>query len=99
MTQTNTRSVRTPYDDALARPTSRVLAIRAKCWDCEGRGRGWRQRVRECAVTTCPLWHVRPYQGGGSGVGEIAPESGVYPRSSKHRTEASGVAERAGRKR
>ena len=53
-----------PHDEAVAKPTSRALAIRAKCWDCEGRDGGWRQRVRACGVTGCPLWHVRPYQGG-----------------------------------
>lgn len=60
---------KTPHEEALARPQSRVLAIRAKCWDCEGGDAdpGWKQRVRDCVVPGCPLWHVRPYRGRGSG--------------------------------
>lgn len=53
-----------PYEQALRQPRSRKLAIRAKCWDCEGQGAdpGWQQRIRTCVVEDCPLWHVRPYQ-------------------------------------
>jgi hypothetical protein len=53
-----------PYEQALEKPTWRALAIRAKCWDCEGQGvdPGWQDRVRNCVVDRCPLWHVRPYQ-------------------------------------
>jgi hypothetical protein len=67
-----------PLDEALAKPKSRVLAIRAKCWDCEGRGAdpGWQRRVRECVVESCPLWHLRPYQGSESGTEEIVLKTG-----------------------
>ena len=69
-----------PYERALKNPNSRALAIRAKCWDCEGRGAdpGWQQRVRTCVVEDCPLYHVRPYQPERSGEPfrdpEIEPE-------------------------
>lgn len=54
----------TPHEQALANPTSKAKAIRAKCWDCQGRGAdpAWQRHVRECTVQLCPLWHVRPYR-------------------------------------
>jgi hypothetical protein len=76
VTRVRESAPRDPHEEALARPTSRALAIRAKCWDCEGRDRGWRQRVQACDVVACPLWHVRPYQGVGSGVREMGLEKG-----------------------
>ena len=51
-----------PLEKALASPGRHTLAIRAKCWDCEGREPGWQRRVRTCVVKDCPLYHVRPYQ-------------------------------------
>lgn len=53
-----------PIEKARANPRSRSLAIRAKCWDCQGAGQdpGTLVRVRECPITACPLWNVRPYQ-------------------------------------
>lgn len=53
-----------PHEQALAKPTSRAKAVRAKCWDCQGRGAdaAWQRHVRECTVTICPLWHIRPYR-------------------------------------
>ena len=38
------------YEQALLRPTSRALAIRAKCWDCEGQNAdpGSQRCVRTC---------------------------------------------------
>ena len=51
-----------PLEKALANPGSKTLAIRAKCWDCEGQEAGWQRRVRACVVPGCGLYHVRPYQ-------------------------------------
>ena len=69
------REILNPYERALKNPTSHVAAIRAKCWDCEGRGAdpGWQQRVRDCVVQDCPLRHVRPYRGRGPLPDEFAP--------------------------
>jgi hypothetical protein len=68
-----------PYQRAVQQPRSLALAIRAKCWDCEGQGAdpGWQRRVRTCIVTDCPLWHVRPYR---KGIGrEEGDRSGKAP--------------------
>lgn len=48
-------------------PKSFRLAINAKCADCEGCTAdriepGFRQRIRTCTITKCPLWPLRPYQ-------------------------------------
>jgi hypothetical protein len=79
-----------PLDEALARPKSRVLAIRAKCWDCEGRGAdpGWQRRVRECVVESCPLWHLRPYQVSESRTEEIVLKTGEKRGSAEHRIDS-----------
>jgi hypothetical protein len=79
-----------PLDEALAKPKSRVLAIRAKCWDCEGRGAdpGWQRRVRECVVESCPLWHVRPYQGSESRAEKIVLKTGEKRGSADHRIDS-----------
>lgn len=55
---------RTPLERALARPTSLAAAVKAKCWDCVGCGHdpNWRGAVAACEITTCGLWHVRPYR-------------------------------------
>lgn len=37
------------------------LAIDAKCWECS---HGQREEIAFCAVTSCPLHCVRPYQKG-----------------------------------
>jgi hypothetical protein len=37
----------------------RTDAMRAKCLDCVGFARN---EVRECRVTACPLWRIRPFQ-------------------------------------
>jgi len=34
-------------------------AIKFQCLDCSG---GLSKEVRECAISTCPLWVFRPYQ-------------------------------------
>lgn len=53
-----------PLEKAKANPRSRSLAIKAKCYDCEGRDSDpcWKWRVGNCQITGCPLWPVRPYQ-------------------------------------
>lgn len=37
----------------------RADAVRAKCLDCANFAR---IEVRECTVSACPLWGIRPYQ-------------------------------------
>lgn len=53
-----------PLAKAKAKPASLRAAITAKCYDCAGGGQdpNTRRAVRECPVTGCPLWPVRPYQ-------------------------------------
>lgn len=53
-----------PYEQALRKPSSKVLAIKAKCWSCQGEGEdvGWRVAIRDCNVTGCALHPHRPYQ-------------------------------------
>jgi hypothetical protein len=53
-----------PLQEAQAEPRRFALAVRAKCWDCEGRGAdpGWQDRVRTCQITDCGLYHLRPYR-------------------------------------
>lgn len=53
-----------PIEKAVRNPTSRKLAIAAKCWDCVGAGAdpNPRREIRECPITKCGLWPVRPYQ-------------------------------------
>ena len=46
---------------------SRTLAIHAFCAHCMGctsdwQEPGWRNEVRNCTSTTCPLWHFRPFK-------------------------------------
>lgn len=53
-----------PLERAKANPRSKKLAIYAACFDCQG-GRsdsGVVKRIRECAITRCPLLSHRPYQ-------------------------------------
>jgi hypothetical protein len=54
----------TPVERARLNPTSRKLAIAAKCYDCSGGGidPGVVERIRDCNVSGCPLRPVRPYQ-------------------------------------
>lgn len=58
-----------PVEKAGKNPKSLRLAVNAKCYDCQGRDcdPGWRSRVGECSVVTCPLHPVRPYQRGEDG--------------------------------
>ena len=52
-----------PIERARRSPASRAFAIKAKCFDCVGRGAdpGWRWQVGNCTVD-CPLVPLRPYQ-------------------------------------
>jgi hypothetical protein len=52
-----------PIERARRNPSSRALAIKAKCFDCVGRGAdpGWRWWVGNCTAD-CPLVPLRPYQ-------------------------------------
>ena len=52
-----------PLERAAANPTSRSLAISAKCFDCSGGDAdpGWRWRIGNCSVA-CPLVPVWPYR-------------------------------------
>lgn len=52
-----------PAEKAKSNPSSRSLAIAAKCFDCQGEDAdpGWRWRIGNCAAA-CPLVPVRPYQ-------------------------------------
>jgi len=52
-----------PLTKAAAHPTSRSLAIAAKCYDCQGGDTdpAWRWRIGNCDAP-CPLIPVRPHQ-------------------------------------
>lgn len=61
-----------PIERLAAKPTSKALAIAAKCFDCVGghsADRGWRRQVRECPSSKCPLFAVRPCQSASSDEG------------------------------
>lgn len=47
-----------PITKVKQNPRSKVLAIRAYCWDCAG---GSRTEVTLCAHKDCPLWIHRPW--------------------------------------
>lgn len=49
----------TPLEKARANPASKVLAIRAYCYECCG---GSKDEVTNCPVEKCPLWLHRPWQ-------------------------------------
>lgn len=49
-----------PIEKAKQNPKSKVLAIRAYCWDCAG---GVKAEVTACPSSSCPLWLHRPWQG------------------------------------
>ena len=48
-----------PLEKAKRNPKSKVLAIRAYCYDCCG---GVKTEVTLCPSTNCPLWLHRPWQ-------------------------------------
>lgn len=60
-----------PIEKAKANPKSLRAAVNGKCWDCCC---GQRKEIRECHITACPLWNVRPYQ---SGADDDEPEEAV----------------------
>ena len=80
-------TVKTPHEEA--------LAIRAKCWDCEGGDAdpGWKRRVRDCVVSGCSLWHVRPCRGRGSG--RSGAEMATKGQFGGHEIDSGGAAEPA----
>jgi len=53
---------------ALADPKSRAKAINAKCFECYGGTArclpdpGWKDLIRTCPATDCPIHRFRPYQ-------------------------------------
>jgi len=54
---------KTPIEKAQEDPTSKAKAIIAKCYDCvyDPSDKGsWRDQVRNCECSSCPLWSVRP---------------------------------------
>lgn len=57
--------VKDPITKANEDPTSLRKAINGKCWDCIGRGcdPNPRQAIRDCVITDCTLFPVRPFQG------------------------------------
>jgi len=48
-----------PKERALANPTSRAMAVAAKCFDCCGEQR---EEIKRCPMTDCALWNFRPYK-------------------------------------
>jgi hypothetical protein len=48
-----------PIERAKLNPNSRTWAIKAKCYECCC---GEKKAVRDCGITTCPLFNFRPYQ-------------------------------------
>ena len=53
-----------PIQKLAKNPTNRRLAINAHCWGCMGGGADANTRgsIRDCTITGCALWYVRPYQ-------------------------------------
>src|SRR5690554_1398349 len=58
------KKTKTPIEKAQDKPTSLRLAINAKCFDCVGCGFDPKphNEIRNCQITDCPLWNLRPYQ-------------------------------------
>lgn len=50
-----------PEEKSNDNPTSLRLAINAKCYDCNGK-ENWVKRTRECNISSCSLWKVRPFR-------------------------------------
>lgn len=53
-----------PIEQLNKRPHSRVLAIKAMCYECMGSGadKGWQRAIKHCTISECPLWRFRPYR-------------------------------------
>lgn len=52
---------RTNYLKSVSDNPSKAGSIRAKCLDCVGYEDA-PNRIRDCKVSLCPLWEIRPYQ-------------------------------------
>lgn len=48
-----------PVERAKKNPKSKVMAIKAMCWECSS---AQREEIKHCTATSCPLWVHRPYQ-------------------------------------
>ena len=51
----------TPEEKSKAHPSSMRLAINSNCWDCVGQ-ENWIKRVRECEITNCSFFELRPHK-------------------------------------
>lgn len=57
-----------PIQKAKRNPQSKQAAINAKCYECMGGDEetapdpGWKDAIRGCTSTTCPLIPHRPYR-------------------------------------
>jgi len=58
------KTILNPLEKAIANPKSKSLAIKAKCFDCMGKGydKGWKLAIKHCNCLDCPLHPFRPYQ-------------------------------------
>jgi hypothetical protein len=63
-----------PIEKARRNPQSLRCAIDGKCFDCVGAGHDPNPRgaIRDCAISDCTLWPVRPYQRRDSGIEVLA---------------------------
>jgi hypothetical protein len=54
-----------PLQRSALKPRSLRLAVTAKCFDCQGgqADPGIRLRIKDCPISACPLYALRPYQG------------------------------------
>lgn len=64
MREAGWKPITCPIEKLEAKPTSKKLAIAAKCYDCVGQNfdPGWKDRVRNCRDKKCPLYNFRPYK-------------------------------------
>lgn len=55
---------KTPFEKSAENPSSLRCAINAMCYDCIGQDSdpNWRESVKECPCTNCPLYNVRQYK-------------------------------------
>jgi hypothetical protein len=55
---------RNPLEKLALNPKSLRYAVNAMCYQCEGEDAdpGVKRRIGECAIKSCALWAVRPYQ-------------------------------------
>ena len=58
------RETLNPIEKLATNPSSLRLSINAMCYDCQGRNHdpGVIGRIRDCGITGCPLFNVRPYR-------------------------------------